>query len=144
MLDEFSDIRKTFNDYQEECAIKLLKINIPAGHDWINKEIKDISFPQNALALVITRNNEKIIPKGSTILKENDEITISLPMLYEDDGIELKELVLNSEHSWCNKKIKDLNLKNNEIIILIKREREHILPKGDTMLLEGDVLVLYN
>ncbi len=144
MLDEFSDIRKTFNDYQEECAIKLLKIKIPSGHDWINKEIKDISFPQSALALVITRNEEKIIPKGSTTLKENDEITISLPTTYEDDGIELKELVLSNEHDWCNKEIKDLHLKNNEIIVLIKREREHILPKGNTTLLEGDVIVLYN
>lgn len=34
MIDEKSDVRKTFNDYQEESAITLMRMFIPKGHNW--------------------------------------------------------------------------------------------------------------
>lgn len=79
MIDEEFDIRKTFNDYKEECAVKYIKMTIPDKHKWIGKQIRDIKFPNNALALVIKRNGEDILPENSTKLKAGDKITLTIP-----------------------------------------------------------------
>ena len=144
MLDEFSDVNKTFNDYQEECAIKLLKINITPQHEWAGKKIKNIEFPYNAIALLLQRGKERIVPKGDTVIQAGDRITMSLPINYNEEDIELKELLIQKDHRWCSKSIKDLGLGKNEMIVLIKRGREHIIPKGNTILQEDDLIVLYS
>ena len=45
MIDEKSDVRKTFNDYQEESAITLMRMFIPKGHNWENKLISEVHMP---------------------------------------------------------------------------------------------------
>lgn len=82
MLDKHSDIRKTFNNYHEECAIKFLKATVPPDHEWIGKKIKDITFPQNSLVLIIKRNGKRILPKEITKIKEGDKITLTIPSDY--------------------------------------------------------------
>lgn len=82
MLDKHSDIRKTFNNYHEECAIKFLKATVPPNHEWIGKKIKDITFPQNSLVLIIKRNGKRILPKEITKIKEGDKITLTIPSDY--------------------------------------------------------------
>ena len=80
MIDENVDIRKTFNDYQEECAIKFMRLTIPTKHKWIGKKISEIDFPDGSLALYIKRDGIRILPKESTRIKEGDRITLTLPV----------------------------------------------------------------
>lgn len=80
MNDENVDIKKTFNDYHEECAVKFMKLTIPTKHQWIGKKIRDIKFPDGSLALLIKRGKERVLPKESTIIKEGDKITLVLPI----------------------------------------------------------------
>ena len=80
MIDENVDIKKTFNDYQEECAIKFMRVTVPAKHQWIDKKIRDIKFPDEALVLYIKRGKDKILPKDSTEIKEGDKITLTVPL----------------------------------------------------------------
>lgn len=79
MIDEKVDIRKTFNDYQEECAIKFMRLTVPAKHQWVGKKILDVEFPEGSLALYIRRDGKRILPKESTRLREGDRITLTLP-----------------------------------------------------------------
>ena len=80
MIDENIDIRKTFNDYQEECAIKFIHLTVPTAHQWIGKKISEIKFPDNSVALYIKRDGKRILPQNSTKLKAGDRITLSLPI----------------------------------------------------------------
>ncbi len=144
MLDEFSDVRKTFNDYQEESAIKLMNIKVLSDNPWVGKEIKDIKFPENSLALIIKRGREKIIPKGNTVILEGDSVMLSLPKTSLDEDITLKEVLIDKKHRWHNKKIKDLGLQKTELIVMIKRNNENIVPNGEIVLQDNDLVVLYN
>lgn len=45
MIDPHVDIKKTFNDYEEECAVKLLRITVPKNHEWVGKPIRCVEFP---------------------------------------------------------------------------------------------------
>ena len=82
MIDDSVDIKKTFNDYQEECAIKFIRITVPRKHDWINKKISDINIPNGSVILYIKRNGYKILPTKSTRIKEFDRITLTTPIEY--------------------------------------------------------------
>lgn len=80
MIDEKVDIMKTFNDYQEECAIKFMRLTVPTKHQWVDKKISDINFPEGALVLYIKRGGVRILPKESTRIKARDRITLTLPI----------------------------------------------------------------
>lgn len=144
MVDAEEDVRKTFNDYQEKSSITLMRVFIPAGHRWENKTVQEASIPGDSLALLIKRNGENIIPKGDTVIKENDSIILSIPEYKDNEEIKLKEISIDKAHKWCGRCIEDLKLPDDVLIALVKRGEENIIPRGKTMLLENDVVVVYN
>ena len=42
----------------------------------INKEIKDLGFPDDCLVALLRRDKQTIIPKGRTQVREGDRLTI--------------------------------------------------------------------
>ena len=55
----------------------------------IDKALKDIRFPEGCLVAILRRQGKTIIPKGNTVIKEGDRITI----IGEPKGMgELKEI----------------------------------------------------
>ena len=76
-----------FNDYEEECAVKLLRITVPKNHEWVGKPIRCVEFPQKSLAVLIKRKQERIIPKNSTVIQAGDNITLSLPAINLPDEL---------------------------------------------------------
>ena len=144
MIDEKSDVRKTFNDYQEESAITLMRMFIPEGHNWENKLISEVHMPTGAIALMIKRGRESIITRGNTrILGGDNLILLSVPAYESSDNDSLEEVIITSDNQWCNKTIRELNLSQDLIIALVKRGEENIIPVGDTFIMDGDVVVIY-
>lgn len=143
MIDNNEDVRKTFNDYQEDSSITLMRMYIPKGHNWENKLVSNISVPTNSLAIMIKRNNDTIIPKGDTKILAGDSVILSVPS-YEPSGQEdLEEIYINKNHKWRNKYISELNLPENILIALIKRGEENLIPDGNTYICENDIVVIY-
>lgn len=134
---------RLFNDYQEESSITLIRMYIPKGHNWENKLVKEVSFPTGSLALMIKRNHETIITKGNTLILAGDSIILSAPS-YSPSGNELlDEIFIDRYHQWCNRTIADLNLAPDELIAMIMRGEESLIPDGKTRILEGDRVVTY-
>ena len=71
LVDDNMLVLKTFNDYKEDKSTKILEINIDENSKWVNKTIMDSDIPEEVLVVMIRRNNEVIIPKGSTEIKTN-------------------------------------------------------------------------
>lgn len=143
MVDNDSDVRKTFNDYQEETALQLITMQIPEYHGWANKMIKDITMPTGALAIMIKRENETIITKGDTMVHPGDNVVLSVPPYVPGEDEQLEERYISKKDVWCNKKIKELGIGSDELIAMIIREGEAIIPDGNTFVCENDVVVLY-
>ena len=144
MVDEKFDIRKTFNDYQEESDMTLMRVFIPNGHHWQNKTLQEIQLPKDSLALMIKRNDETIMPKGDTEILAGDSVILSIPKYYDEDEIKLKEIVIDKNHKWCNKCISNLSLSDDILIAMIKRGDENIIPRGRSKIKENDIVVIYN
>ena len=143
MVDDTADVRRTFNDYQEETALQLITIHIPAHHGWANRMIKDITMPTGALSLMIKRGEETIITKGDTLVLPGDNVILSVPPYVPAEDEQLEERYISKKDVWCNKKISELGLGENELIAMIIRGDESIIPDGKTIICEKDVVVLY-
>lgn len=143
VVDDESDVRKTFNDYQEEAALQLMRMYIPKGHNWANKKVKDVSVPTGSLAIMIKREDETIVTKGDTVILPEDTVILSVPPYVPSEDEQLEEIVVEKGHKWCGKSINALHLKEDELIALILRNGETIIPDGKTKIHENDVVVVY-
>ena len=143
MVDDSSDIRKTFNDYQDDSDLTLMRMYIPPGHNWENRKIEDVSFPTGSLALMVKREDDTLIPRGGTTILAGDTIILSVPSYRSENDGKLKEILIDEGHNWCNSSIAELNLPENILIALIKREDENIIPQGSTVIHPQDRVVIY-
>ncbi len=142
MVDYDNDVRKTFNDYQEETAITLMQMNIIKGHNWENRMIKDVSLPSGSLAVMIKRNGDTLIPKGDTKILAGDSIILNIPYYNADKDVKLQEITIDRNHEWCDKKIMELELPPNMLVTMIRREDETIIPDGQTTIRNNDIVVI--
>ena len=143
MVDNEADVSKTFNDYQEESAITLMRMFVPEGHKWVNKKIKEVDMPTGSLAIMIKRNHENLITKGNTVICAGDDIILSVPSYEPGIDETLEEVTIAKDHDWCNRTIEELKLPPDELIAMIIRGTENIIPDGKTMIRENDIVVTY-
>ncbi len=144
MIDDTSDVRKTFNDYQETADFKLVKMHVDEGHIWENRFIRDVKMPTGTLAIMIKRGQETIVTKGDTMVLLGDDVILSIPPYHPSKKEKLREIEVNKSDLWCNKEIKDLKLARNELITMIIRGEKTIIPDGGTKILENDIVVVYS
>ena len=69
---------------------------------------------------------------------------MSIPEYDCQDDIKLREIKIEKYNKWCNKAIEEINLPDDILITLIKRGTENIIPRGSTVILEDDIVVVYN
>ena len=60
----------------------------------------------------------------------------------EEENIHFIRIKLTDRDSWINKKIIDLQLPKDIMIVAIQRDKETIIPRGQTVLESGDVVVM--
>ena len=136
MIDDTADVSKTFNDYQEETSLQLMRMYIP-------QKIKEVNIPTGSLALMIKRGEEMILTKGNTEICAGDSVILSVPPYNTNETEQLQEKRILSGDKWCNKSIAQLHLSRNELIAMVIRGEEAIIPDGKTVLKEQDVVVMY-
>lgn len=144
MIDTGEDVLKTFNDFADESEMAFSKIEISAISPWKDKQIKDLSIPHNVLLSLILRGDERIVPSGTTQIQEGDIVISCTKSFNSENLVNLKEHPLSKDSKWIGHPIKDYPNKNNDLVILIKRGEDSIIPNGDTVLEAGDTLVIMN
>ncbi|MCI7732362.1 MAG: K+/H+ antiporter, partial [Solobacterium sp.] len=141
MIDAESDVMKTCTDYSDETQVEFVKLQLKDNHPGCNKKVKDISRIDDMLLVLIIRGKEKIVPRGDTVLMKGDLIVLSALSLNDDYDVMLKETVIDNDHEWVNKKLSEIKM-DKGLVILIKRNDEILIPKGDTVIEADDVLVI--
>lgn len=139
MVDEGNDVFKTFNDYSEDTEIQFSSIDITQGDAWDGKLVKDLNLPSSIILALIYRGSERIIPHGGTKILAGDKIALVTQSM-ADSNSQLVEKIVKKNGKRAGHAIKDVE--GDGLILLIKRGDEEIFPTADTVLLEGDVLVL--
>ncbi len=143
MIDDESNVLKTFNDYVEELDVQFIKLTIAGEHPWKNKKIRELSIPWDLLFVLVVRGNERIIPNGNTKLKDGDIVVVSAPEYQPTGDTTFIEEKIHHGNKWIGKKISDYSESSSKLVILIKRGQEVVIPRGPTDIVEDDVLVLH-
>lgn len=142
MIDEEEDVLKTFTDYSNEKPIQFIQFEIKADHPWNGSAIKDIVLPPGTLIVLQKRGDKHIAPRGSSVIETGDMLVMSADAFENIDGVNLTEIVIERGNSWTDKKICEIDLEDDKLIIMIQRGKKTIIPTGDTILRTEDVLVI--
>jgi len=96
-----------------------------------------------SVALVLTPFRSKIKQQllVSWIL-QNDVLVLSAITPDEIHGIKLVEKIIEKDSRYNNKLLSEISKKHNEIIIMIQRNGQVIIPNGNVRLTTGDILVI--
>lgn len=94
--------------------------------------------------MVIMRKGNSLIPSGSTILEEGDHVVISGPAYREKQGVQLVEKTIKKGDYWVDRPLAECSKNPGELVVLIRRGEETLIPRGDTYLKAGDVLVIHS
>ena len=70
-------VLKTFTDYEEEHNTQLLEYEVKENSSILNQTLLEADIPEGVLIVMIKRNNEIVIPNGSTVIMLGDILVLS-------------------------------------------------------------------
>ena len=133
---------KELGDFAAEQDVHFIEIVLKAKDRWTGKMIKELGLPNNAIIALIERDDDIIIPKGNVRLQAGDVLVIGSEALKNGRSLHLTEVNIGEEHAWNGMAIKDLDISRNMLIVMIKREGRSLIPYGDMVLNNGDVVII--
>ena len=142
MIDEHADVRRTFNDYQEEENISFVKFHLLSQHPYVGKCLKEITLPPKLLVVVLIRGNEILVPNGDTCLKAGDLMVAAAEEFRDRKNMTLREITVDKNHKWNGKSLSHIPMPEGTLVVMVSRQKETMIPTGNTIVYEGDVLVL--
>ncbi len=147
LVDDSDSVMKTFTDYIDEHDFTLYEIPVKAGGLLANKPLREVELPHQGLAILVKRDKQRILPQGNTVLKANDHLVVAAPNLNNNDldDLELNEVKLTAKHPWFGKQIRQIDLEQDALVVLVKKPNgKALIPSGNTLLEASDTLVISN
>lgn len=142
MIDDRNNVMKTFSDYSEEVPVEFVKIVIKKDHPWAGRMIKDVTSLPDLLLVLILRGEERIVPKGDTVILEGDRIVLSALSPEEHLGLYLSEISIDKESPWIGLPLSKVKLEEGSLVLVLMREDRVKIPNGNTVIRENDILVV--
>lgn len=142
MIDNHANVLKTFSDYSDEVPVQYIQFRITSDHPWAGKRVEEITLPPDTLLVLLRRGKENLIPWGKTILLPDDALVLSAMAPDMIEGFQLIEKHLDKNHDWVGRAIYEIPKNKGRLIVMIQRDGQVVIPKGDTMLMAEDVLVI--
>ena len=126
----------TGNDEENLVICQIAKAVYPN-----HKTIARINNPKNVemfklLGVDKTVCSTKVI--ADLIDYEISDTNVKIVQTFERGNMVLAEIYIHDGLSWANKKVKDIHIHKDLILISIIRGMENIYPKGDTIILPQD------
>lgn len=142
-VEQYSMLKKS-TEYLMEKELKFIKLIITREHNWNGKRISELNLPQGLIIAAVLRNGETVMPKGTLTLYENDCVVIGAKDCDINVEVDLKQVELRAHHPWVGHKIKELDISRHTLIVMIRRDDNVVVPNGDTVIKEGDVVFIFS
>ncbi len=141
-VDQYTQVKR-MSEYGREEDIHFIKIHLTERSPWVGKSIQAVGFPEGIIVAAIRRNGKIIIPRGNVMLKADDVLVLGAESFRDNEHIRLKEVILKKQNPWNGQYIRDLDISRQTFIVLVKRRDKVMIPRGNLMLMEGDIVILY-
>lgn len=143
MYEAGGDIGRTFSDYEEEHEVQFIESLVRPGNPWIGKNLSELNFPEDLRIVMLEKSGRVEIATGQSVIEEGDSLVLSAISYNKNpDIITMKEVEIDEEHEWVNKKIRDLDIAANTRILILLRGKKTMIPSGDWVIETGDKLVM--
>ncbi|HUM60955.1 MAG TPA: potassium/proton antiporter [Clostridia bacterium] len=143
MLDPNDTVLKTFNDYQDKAEIGFLQTRIHKDSYLVGRQVKDLRLTFDFIVARIDRGGRAVVPRGNVELQEDDLIVLAGEKYFDRDRRDLTEFTIPERHDWAGKSIRELNLPEDTLIVMVQRSgSDVIVPLGDVVLQENDKVIL--
>lgn len=77
LVEKDVSVFKTFNDYQDDASSKLIEVDVDEDNPWANLSLIEADIPEEILVVMIKRQEEVVVPKGSTVILPHDVLVLS-------------------------------------------------------------------
>ena len=128
---------------EEDRPLKFLTGTLEPQHPWSGKKLADIQMPPQMMIAAIIRDEEELVPHGETVLKAGDRLIFGAKKFYEEDRIKLNSVKIKERNSWVGLPLKKVPMSRQSLVVLIRRGTKNIVPNGDTVINNGDELLIY-
>lgn len=118
-------------------AIMVSVSGVSLGNDLFHMVFCVVLFSlliQGTLLPWFAKKIDMIDKEGNVLMTFNDYA--------EDIDVHYISLRIGKGHPWISKKVRELNLPPETLLVFLKRTENNIVPTGDTVIREGDILVL--
>ena len=134
---------KSLNAYSAEADIHFVRLEVGKEHPWLNQSVSGLSLPPGLLMAAIQRRGKVVVPRGDTVIQEGDSLILGAESYQDEEGIQLREIVLKENHPWVNQEIRELDLSRKTLIVMVRRDGKLMIPTGTLKLQAGDMILLY-
>ena len=142
MIDDAYDVMKTFSDYSDETPVQFLKLQISEDHPWANRALQAIEMIPDVRVALVDRGGEQLVPRGQTTLLPGDRVILSGPSMDGGSLAMLTEISVEASHPWAGRRLGDISMPRHQLVVMIRRRDEVVIPDGSTVIEAGDVLVM--
>ena len=141
-VDQYSRIKR-MSEYGQEEDVHFIKIQLTERDTWTDKKISQLHLPERVIVAVIQRNHKILVPRGNLVLHAGDVLVLAAESFQDKEHIRLKEITLQKNHPWIGHRIRELDISRHTVIVLVKRKERVMIPNGNMILREGDLVILY-
>ena len=141
-VDQYSRIKR-MSEYGQEADVHFIKIHLTERDPWVNRSIAQLHLPERIIVAVVKRKNRILIPRGNMVLRADDVMVLGAESFDDREHIKLKEITLKKNNPWVGHHIRDLDISRHSIIVLVKRGRRVMIPNGNMVLREHEMVILY-
>ena len=142
-VDQYSRIKR-MAEYGQEADVHFIRIHLTARDPWVNKSIAQLHLPERVIVTVVQRNHRVLVPRGNLVLRQDDVMVLAAESFQDKEHIRLKEIILQKNNPWNGQRIRDLDISRHSVIVLVKRKERVLIPNGNLILREGDMVILYS
>lgn len=141
-MEQYSRL-KSLNAYSAEADIHFVRLEVGKEHPWLNQSVSALSLPPGLLMAAIQRRGKVVVPRGDTVIQEGDSLILGAESYQDEEGIQLREIVLKENHPWVAQEIRELDISRKTLIVMVRRDGKLMIPTGTLKLQAGDMILLY-
>lgn len=109
---------------------------------YTKNDVFHIAFCVVLFSIALQGSLLPLVAKKAGLIDENGDVRKTFSDYTGDTEIQFFGMEVPSNHSWAGKKIQELPLPPNSLLVLLQRGDIVLAPRGDTELLPGDRLVM--
>ena len=129
---------------ESEIGLHFIRVAVKPQDEWCGKQIKDLKLPSGIIIAIVLRGDRTIVPRGDLKIRADDIVVLGAESMKDENLIDMKEIIINRNHPWLGKEIRDLDISRQSFIFMVKRRGEAIIPRGSLVLLQDDMVFIYS